>query len=162
MAGLIKHFVGKDYPFGNYKLAPEATSGTQTGAFVTIDHSEKEFDLPTDDAKGALYFVANENDPLVPHNVDYRTTPVLAGAFVKAKPVLNGEVYETTLVGTTYATVAVDDVMGVGADGKVYLIAGLTASDFTTFEVVFTVTEKKKLWGLDSLVLVADTNQKTA
>ena len=162
MAGLVKHFVGREYPYGDYKLAPEATAGTITGAFVTIDHTEKEFDLPTGDATGAIYMVANENDPLVSHNVDYRITPVVAGDFVKAKPVIDGEVFETTLVGTTYATVAVGDVMGVGALGKLYLIAGLTATGFTTFETVFTVTEKKKLWGLDSIVVVANTNQKTA
>jgi len=162
MAGLVRHFVGKEYLYGDYKLAPEATAGTITGAFVTIDHTEKEFDLPTGDAKTALYFVANENDPLVSHNVDYRITPVKAGDFVKAKPVIDSEVYETTLIGTTYASVTVGAVMGVGALGKLYLVAGLTASDFTTFETVFTVLEKKKLWGLDSIVVVANTNQKTA
>lgn len=158
MAGLIKHFVGKEYTFGNYT----ASANTETGAFVTINHATKKFVVPTDDAVTELYFVANENDPLVPHNQDYRTTVVAEDAFVKAKPVIDKEVYETTLVGSTYASISVGDEVGVGVDGKVYLIADLTATDFTTFQTTFTVTGKKKLWTLDSLVLEANTNTKTA
>lgn len=162
MAGIIKHFVGQEYPHGDYKLAPEASGTILVGTFLTIDHTEKEFDVPSDDAKVSLYFLANEVDHLVPHNVDDRTYGIVAGDFVKAKPVIDGEIFETTLVGSTYAGVSVGDTMGVGADGKLYLVADLTAADFTTFETVFTVKEKKKLWTLDSLVVVANTKQKTA
>lgn len=162
MSGYVKHFVGREYPFGDYKLAPEATSGIEVGGFVTIDHTEKEFDVPADDATGALYMVCNENDPLVPHNNDYRTLTVNAGEFVKAKPVIDKEVYVTTMVGSTYASVSVGDTLGVGADGKLYLITDLTATNFTTFQTVFVVTEKVKLWGFDAVLVEANTNQKTA
>ena len=164
MAGLIKQFVGESYPHGDYKLAPEATSGILVGGFVTVDHTEGEFDVPADDAVGTIFMVVNENDPLVPHNQDYREFVVNAGELVKAKPMIDGEIVQTTLVGSTYATVADGDEMGVGADGELYLIADLTAGDFTTFATTFKVVKKGKvkLWGLDSLILEVNTKTKTA
>lgn len=162
MAGIIKHFVGSEYPNGDYKLAPEATSGILVGGFVTVDHGEKEFDVPADDAIAEVFFVANEVDWLVPHNVDNRNYLVEAGDYVKAKPVIDGEQFQTTLIGSTYAGISVGDVMGVGADGKLLLIADLTATDFTTFQTVFTVKSKELLWGLEAVTVVANTNQKTA
>lgn len=164
MAGLIKQFVGRAYPFGDYKLAPEATSGILVGGFVTADHTEGEFDVPADDATGTIYMVVNENDPLVPHNQDYREFTVNAGDFVKAKPMIDGEVVQTTLIGSTYAGISEGDELGVGADGKLYLIADLTAVDFTTFATTFKVVKngKAKLWQLDSLILEVNTKTKTA
>lgn len=162
MSGIIKHFVGQEYPYGDYKLAPEATSGAVVGTFLTIDHTEKEFDIPSGDAIAELYFLVNEVDWLVNHNVDNRNFLVNAGDFCKVKPVIDTEVYETTEVGSTYASVSVGNLMGVGTDGKLYLIADLTAGDFTTFQTVFTVVEKTKLWQQDALVVRANTNRKTA
>lgn len=159
MAGYVKQLVGEYYE-GGFKLS--GSTAIKQGGFVTPDYSDSEFDIPSDDAKGKIYFVANEIDWLVPHNVDDADFEVDGGDYVKAKPVIDGEMYVTDMFGSTYADISVDDTMGVGADGKLYLIDDLTASDFTAFQTVFVVKEKVKLNTDNALVVVANTNQKTA
>lgn len=156
MAGYVKHFESAEYKYGDFKLAPEATDGIKQGGFVTIDQSEKEFDVPADDAAGVVFFVANEVDWLVPHNQDDSLFVVKAGDFVKAKQVVDGEVYVTDMVGSTYASISVGNELGVGADGKLYLIADLTAADFTGFKTTFLVIEKVKLNMRDAIVVAAN------
>ena len=159
MAGYVKHFVGHEYPNGDYKLAPEATDGIKVGGFVAIDHTEKEFDVPTGDVAGSVYFVDNETDYLVSANQDERNFLVNAGDFVKAKPVIDGEMFVTDMFEDG---VAVGDMLAVGTGGELLPIATLTASDFTTFEAVFVVTELVTHFGLSMIIVVANTKQKTA
>lgn len=159
MAGYVKQLVGNFYE-GSMKLS--GSTSIKTGGFVTPDYSDGEWDIPSGDAKGELAFVANEIDWTVPHNVDDKDWAVEGGRYVKAKPVIDKEVYITDMFGSAIGDISVDDVMGVGADGKLYLIAGLTATDFTTFNTVFVVKEKTKLMMVDALVVKANTNQKTA
>ena len=153
MSGYVKHFVGQEYTHGDYKLAPEATSGIKVGGFVTIDRTEKEFDVPTGDATGEVYMVCNEVDWLVANNQDDSLYAISAGDFVKAKRMLDGEAVITDMATANAIAAAVGVELGVGADGKVATIADLTAIDFTGFKTTFIIKEKVKLFMRDALVL---------
>ena len=83
----------------------------------------------------------------------YKDYAVDGGDYVKGKAILETELYITDMVGGTYGDVSVADEMGVGADGKLYLIAGLTDSDFTTFKTTFIVTEKVTLFTGDAIIV---------
>lgn len=159
MAGYVKQYTS-EYVEGRYTL--DGATSIKLGGFVTADYSDLEMDIPSGDTKGKVYFVINDIDHLVPFNVDDRDYAVAGGAYVKAKPVLDMEIFITDMFGSTYGDISVDDEMGVGADGKLYLIAGLTASDFTTFDTIFTVVKKEKLYANDALQVIAKTGNKTA
>lgn len=151
MAGYVKHHVGQEYI--SRKLA---VATAKPGTFVSINFAGNTYDVPADDAIGALAFVANEIDHLVPYNVDDKDFALAIGDFVKGKPVIDTEMYITDQIGSTFAGISVGDEVGVGADGKVYLIADLTALDFSTFKTTFKVEKKTKLMLADALLLTAN------
>lgn len=153
MAGYIKHFIGQEYANGDYKLAPEATSGIKVGGFVTIDRTEKEFDVPSGNALGEVFMVCNEVDWLVASNQDDSLFALVAGDFVKAMRLVDGmEVISD--VATTNALAAIVGVeLGVGADGKLSTIADMSVANLSTFKTSFVIKEKVKLFGRDALVL---------
>jgi len=152
MAGFVKQFVGHEYI--STKLS--GAVAIKVGAFVNVDLANSEYDIPAGDALGKVAMVCNEFDPLVPHNYDEALATVAGGDYVKGKPVLEAEEYVTTEIGSVYANIAKGTELGVGVDGKVYLLADLTGPAFTTFKTTFIVREKVKLWNLDALVLVAN------
>lgn len=150
MAGFLT--MGEALYEGTLKLA--GTDATvESGFFVTPDYSAGTVAIPADDATGEVLMVDAEIDTATGRLFVDKTFTYGEDDYVKALILANGKTVETTAVGSTYGDISVDDEVAVGADGKVYLVADLTAADLTGFLYTFTVTAKKKLWGTDALEL---------
>jgi len=150
MAGYLK-FGDRNF-VGTLKASSD---DVPNGIFVEMDYVNAQGDVPSDDATGVLGFVQNEIDWLDSHGKDDRTFTVDTGASLKLSQPKNGKMYITDEIGSTYASVTQGIEMGVGADGKLYLIADLTAANFTTFHTTFIVKEKTTLWGEEAVIVVA-------
>lgn len=152
MAGYVARPVGQEYV--SKKLS--GTVAVKNGTFVVDNVAAGTYDIPSDDAKAKIAFVENEIDYACDYNVDDKDFTVAGGELIRCKPVIDTEMYITDMIGSTYAGISKGDEVGVGADGKVYLIADLTAADFTTFKTTFLVEKKTKLMLVDALLLVAN------
>lgn len=157
MAGYIKHFVGQEYANGDYKLAPEATNGIKVGGFVTIDRTEKEFDVPTANALGEVFMVCNEVDWLVSSNQDDSLYAIAAGDLVKAMRLVDGMEVITDMATSNALAAAVGTELGVGTGGTVATGTDLSVANFSTFKTSFFIKEKVKLFNRDALVLAVQT-----
>lgn len=152
MSGYVKRPVAQEY-LGEYKLG--GATKAKNGMFVTVDHPNKEVDIPSDDATGELYFVENVIVREIPHGYDDKDFEIAVGEFVRRKPIISTEHYITDQVTANALAGALGTELGAGADGKLGTIADLTAADFTGFKHTFTIIEKTKLMGVDALVVQA-------
>jgi hypothetical protein len=152
MAGNVKHLVGQEYI--SKKLT--GASAVKIGAFLNDDFANNAYARPAANATGKVVFVANEIDPLVPHNFDDKNYTVAVGEFVKGKPVIDTEEFVTTEAMTGALAAAVGTEVAVGTGGLVGTLADLSVANFTAFKTTFVIVEKPKVMGLAALLVSAN------
>ena len=151
MAGYVKHHVGQEYI--SKKLS--GSTAVEQGAFLINDIANGEYDLPAANATGEVVFVANEFDPLVPHNYSGSTFTVAGGDFIKGKPIIQREEYVTTKVTANALAAAVGTELGVGTGGTLATIADLSVANLDAFKNTFVIIKKVKLNLVDALIVQA-------
>lgn len=152
MAGYVKRPVGQEYV--SKKLS--GATAIKQGAFLNDDIANNEYDIPAANALDKVVFVANEVDFLVSSNQDDSLFEVAGGGLIKGKPIIETEEFITDQIGTTYASIAVGNELGIGVGGKLFNATDLSVANFTTFKTTFKVLAKVKLATRDALHVVAN------
>lgn len=140
MAGFLA--LGNDQYLGSLTLSEE--NGVENGVFVEANFANGTASLPTTDADGDVYFVANEIDTIPEHGIDDVDYVVKNGKYLRLKNPLKGEI----LVTTKFAE-------GLNEGDEVAVVSGGTVAPVgaRTPKVKFAVKEKLTAYGKDAVSL---------